>query len=163
MFKRLLPNLIVDSVFDITPELLLSKGMKGLLLDIDDTLVAHGGYEVNNELYEWLKKMKENGIEVMLISNNTRKRVSGFAKLFDLPYISRSFKPFTFPFNKAKRQFKLKSSELCMVGDQIFMDVLGANNAKVFSVLITPLSTRKGITIKARRFLEKPIIKRYYM
>ncbi len=161
MFKRLMPNLIVESVFDITPLLLNSKGIKGILLDIDDTLVAHGGFDINNNVVDWLSMMKQNGFKIMLISNNSKNRVSQFSKTFDLPYISRSLKPFKFPFSKAKRLFKLKSSELCMVGDQIFMDILGANNAKVYSVLVTPLSIRKGITIKARRYFEKPIIRKY--
>lgn len=161
MFKRLMPNLIVDSVFNVTPKLLNSKGIKGILLDIDDTLVAHGDFQINEKVNSWILDLKEKDFDIMLISNNSKKRVSEFAKTFDLPYISRSLKPFKFPFNKAKRVFKLKENELCMVGDQIFMDILGANNAKVYSVLITPLSERKGITIKARRYFEKPIIRKY--
>ena len=79
LLKKFLPNEHVKSVFDINPEVLKSKGIKGIITDLDNTLVAWDVKDATPEVIEWFKQMKENDIKVTIISNNNQERVKLFS------------------------------------------------------------------------------------
>jgi HAD superfamily phosphatase (TIGR01668 family) len=161
MNKNFIPNLIVKSIYDIEMDYLLSKGIKGLLLDIDDTLVPHGEPLLPQSLVDWLARLREKGFKIIFISNNNQHRVSSFAKKAGFDFVANALKPFSFGYTKAGKLINLKNNELCMVGDQIFTDIYGANRKNMHTILILPLSDRKGFFINLRRFFEKGIIEQY--
>lgn len=156
-----MPNLILPDVTQITAELLKKNGIRGIALDVDNTLTAHGSQELKAHIKTWLDEMKKNKLPMIIVSNNTKKRITPFAKMLGLPFISMSMKPLVRGFIAAQKKLGFKPSELAIVGDQIFTDVLGGNRAKMFSILVTPISADKGFSFKIRRRLEKPYIKRY--
>lgn len=161
MNRNLIPNLIVKSIYDIEVDYLNSKGIKGLLLDIDDTLVPHGEPLLPQSLVDWLVALTEKGFKIVFISNNNKKRVSEFAKKAGFAFVANALKPFSFGYTKAAKLLNLKNSELCMVGDQIFTDIYGANRKNMHTILILPLSNRKGFFIDLRRHFEKGVIEKY--
>ena len=106
---------------------------------------------------EWTHMVREAGIGIVIVSNNLKKRVAPFAAKFDLPYVTHGLKPLPWGFNKARRMLGNDSKNVLVVGDQIYTDILGANLAKMKSILLEPVEHGESLSIWFRRWLEKPV------
>jgi HAD superfamily phosphatase (TIGR01668 family) len=155
------PKLCLEKVTDITPELLRKNGIKGIVLDVDNTLTLHGSQEVKKEVLVWLENMKKEGILLTIVSNNYEKRVRPFAQRLGLEYVSFGCKPLTKGFTQACRKFSLRKEEIAVVGDQIYTDILGGNLKGMFTILVTPFELETGWTFRLKRSLEKIHIRKY--
>lgn len=155
------PKLILSDVTRLTADTLVSNGIKGLILDVDNTLTSHGSQLVAEHISDWLDEMKKNKIPMIIVSNNTKKRITPFAKLLGLPFISMGLKPLVRGFKAAAARLELKPNEIAIVGDQIFTDILGGNRAKMFTVLVKPILLEKSFSFRIRRKIEKRFISRY--
>ncbi len=156
----LMPTAAVRNVTDISIELVRELDTDAILLDVDNTLAPPTSHIPYEGVQEWIDMLKENGIQVVICSNNYRKRVRPFSDSVGLDCVAMSLKPFPFGFNRAKRKLKEKPQNVLVVGDQIYTDVLGANLAGMKSVLLVPRDEEKGITIWIRRRLEVNIRKK---
>lgn len=154
------PGYFVDSVFEITPEMLQKNHIKSVFIDIDDTLTAHGSPIIEKDIYNWINLMISKGIKIILVSNNFKKRVKKFAEKVSLPFVYLSCKPLPIGFFWALRKTKTPKNEAVIVGDQIFTDIFGANLFGMKSILVEPRSKSKTLSLKLKRALEKPIKKR---
>lgn len=153
----------VRSVCCISPQLLRKMGVKGLLLDIDNTLTTHDNPVPGKGVTEWIAQMKKAGIALRLVSNNHPPRVKPFAKLLGIPCICDSKKPLSDGFKRAQADMGLPKEALCVVGDQIFTDILGANLMGVKCIYVPPMEHEKTAFFKFKRFMEKPFLpKNYY-
>jgi len=159
----LTPTLFAETVFDIDFSMLIKKGIKVLIFDIDNTLAATSVKKPSKEIVEWLAAVKAKGFKVCFVSNNSKRRVHDFSDGLDVFYLHRALKPFTVSFLRVAKKYNAKNEEVCVIGDQIFTDIWGANWAKMMSVLIAPLSDDEGFGIKLKRFLEKVILKQKFM
>lgn len=151
----------VKSVCDITPELLYSMGVQGLLLDIDNTLTTHDNPVPPEEVIDWILEMRRMGIQMQLISNNHESRVVPFAEQLGIPYVCESLKPLGKGFRKALQRMHLKKEQVCVVGDQLYTDILGANLFHVKSIYVKPIQreTWKGHEfLVIKRILEVPFL-----
>lgn len=157
----LLPDLMLSSVFDVTPELLERYHKKAILLDVDNTLTTYGHPEPASGVREWIEQMRAKGIPMVIVSNNTNKRVAPFAKLLGLDYEYWSFKPLPKGIRRACRKLGCSAGEVAIVGDQIFTDVLGGNLAGAMTILVEPFVLEQSRLFKLRRRLEKRHIERY--
>lgn len=156
------PTMSMKRVTDITQEVLEKLEVKAILLDIDNTLTAQDKYELFEGVTCWLEMIKSSNIEVILVSNNYKRRVQKFAESVNLPFVHFSTKPFPFGFLRAKRLIKSKTSNILVVGDQVFTDILGANLALMKSILLEPQIEDKKISFaRFKRLLERPIRKKY--
>lgn len=157
----LYPNLYLNSVKEITQELLSEKGIKGIILDVDNTLIDY--YKnMPKGIQEWCKKMQGNGIKFCIVSNSNKKeKVENVAKLLNVPYIFFAKKPLKIGLNRAKKIMDLQSNEIAVAGDQIFTDVLGANRCKMFSILVEPIEEKDIFITIIKRPIENAIKKRY--
>ncbi len=158
-------TIAVRSVCDITPELLRTMGVKGLLLDIDNTLTTHDNPVPAAGVREWVNKMKMAGIRLRLISNNHEPRVMPFAKLLGIPCVCESLKPLGRGFRMAMKQMNLPKEQLCVVGDQIYTDIWGANLFRVKSIYVKPMQREnwKGHEFLCiKRVLEVPFLPKRY-
>lgn len=153
------PGYFVDSVLEISPEVLKANHIKSIFIDIDDTLTAHGSPIIEEDVRGWIDLMISKGINIIMVSNNFKKRVQKFAKKISLPFIYLSCKPLPIGFFWALRKTKTPKNEAIIVGDQIFTDILGANLFGVKSILVEPRSKSKSLSLKLKRLLEKPIKK----
>src|SRR5699024_1650018 len=124
-----LPNKHVNHIYDITPAFLQSKNIKGMIVDLDNTLLPWGMAHATEEVIEWLRKMKEASIQVTILSNNNADRVFIFAETLEAPFVSRAKKPVRRAFLKAQKMMNLNKEEIIVVGDQLLTDVLGGNRA----------------------------------
>ncbi len=105
--------------------------------------------------------MKNNGIKIVLVSNNFRDRVGKFAKQLSVPYICMGMKPLPFGIKKAIKMLNISIQNLLVVGDQIFTDVWGANRAGVYSILVKQIARHEEIQIVLKRKLEKIVLRSY--
>jgi HAD superfamily phosphatase (TIGR01668 family) len=163
MFKRLMPDNIFGSFRELTPEYLKELGVVALLLDIDNTLVTYDDLDPTKEVKEWLLNMKENGIKLAFVSNNSDpSRVERFNKGFGFYATSRSKKPLPTGFNRALDNLGVKAENAAALGDQIFTDVWAAKNVGAYAFLVPPIKDKTTLFFKTKRWLEKPVIKKYY-
>ena len=118
------PEYVFKDVTHITPEFLAGKGIRALVLDIDNTLTADRSQELPDEVAGWLAQMKEAGIGLTIVSNGAEKRVRPFAKKLGLAYLYRSAKPLPFALMVARRRMGVKRKQMAMVGDQLYACLL---------------------------------------
>lgn len=159
---RLVPDKILASVGDITPELLISEGVKGLVLDIDNTLAPRHVPMPDETIIKWIKAMKKAGTKLYIISNNRTNRVTKFAKALELPFLCNGMKPFPRSFRRAMREMGVDPKSVVAVGDQIYTDVLGAHTAGIRAWLVLPIDPHENPFTRLRRQFEKPFVKKYY-
>ncbi|CQR46917.1 Phosphoglycolate phosphatase [Paraliobacillus sp. PM-2] len=158
MLKRFLPNQHVQDIFEINPTMLKQKGIKGIITDLDNTLVAWNVPDATPEIVEWFNKMEENGIRVTIISNNNEKRVKLFSEPLKTPFVYSARKPFAKAFKKAAKQMKLSKDEIVVVGDQLMTDVLGGNSAGFYTILVVPIVKTDGVWTRINRRIERKIL-----
>lgn len=153
------PKLMLDNVKEITHELLVSNNIKGLILDIDNTLVPNHVAEVDDDTLAWIDKIKASGIKLCIVSNGAKKRVVKFNDKLKLDAVHRALKPRAGAFEKARRIMGLESRNIAVIGDQIFTDVYGGNKAGMFTILVKPIDKREGMFVRLKRIPEKRILK----
>src|SRR5574342_578194 len=129
LLKHFLPDQHVKSIFDITPESLKEKGVKGIITDLDNTLVEWDRPNATPKLIEWFDNMRKNEILVTIVSNNNENRVKSFSDPLQIPFIFQARKPMGRAFNKALKQMGLRKDETVVIGDQLLTDVLGGNRS----------------------------------
>lgn len=152
----------VRSVCSITPQMLRSMGVEGLLLDIDNTLTTHDNPVPAEGVMEWIGRMKAAGIQMRLVSNNHPPRVEPFAELLGIPCVCDSKKPLSSGFSRAMASMGLPKDRLCVIGDQIYTDILGANWFGVKSIYVPPMELEKTAFFKFKRTMEKPFLPKNY-
>lgn len=158
MLKLFLPDEHVKSIFDITPEQLSERGVKGIITDLDNTLVAWDQADATPEIREWFLAMKDNNILVTIVSNNNEARVSEFSKPIGVPFIHRAKKPMGNAFRKALNIMKLGKDEVVVIGDQIMTDVFGAKRAGLHAILVVPVAQTDGFWTKFNRGIERKLL-----
>ena len=154
--RMLHPDFHVKRVQNIDLNLLKEQGIKLIIFDIDNTLALHNGKEPAEGILQWIKTVNEQGFRCCMVSNNKRARVEEFNKLFEFYVIYLAMKPLRGAFLKATAQMGVNPSQSCVVGDQLFSDILGANWAGMVSVLVDRLSNAdEGSFIRLKRKIER--------
>ena len=158
---KIYPDLYLESVKNINPTLLKKNNIKGLILDVDNTLIDY--YRTMPDGAEaWCKNIKDEGIQCMIVSNSNKKdKVETVAKKLEIKYILFAKKPLKSGFLRAAKQMNLNPEEIAAVGDQIFTDVIGSNRCNMFSILVKPIAKKDLILTLVKRPLENIVIKRY--
>lgn len=154
------PTYMVESIYNITPEELKKRGKKVVFADLDNTLIAWNHPHATQELRSWLKELDENGIEVIVLSNNNRSRVEKAVSDLEVTHIPAAFKPRRKGFQKAFETVNHKKENIIMIGDQVITDIIGANRFKIDSVLVKPILDSDAWNTKFNRFVEYNILKR---
>lgn len=160
MLKKFYPYEYVDSVFSIDYNKLYNKGYRGVIFDIDNTLVHHGD-DSTKEIDALFKKIQNIGFKTLLLSNNNEERVKRFTKNIDSLYICDAEKPKVTNYLKAVEMMNIKKEEVLFIGDQVFTDILGANKSGIANILVKFIQTQNETKIGKKRQLEKIILKFY--
>lgn len=158
MLSSFKPTWMVESIYQITPEQLKRENIKAVLTDLDNTLIAWNNPEATEETIAWIKLMKKNDIKVVILSNNSRKRVKKIASILELDFIPRALKPLTRGFKKALKDYPYSEEEWLMVGDQVITDIRGANKAGIRTVLVKPILDSDAWNTRLNRFVELKIM-----
>ncbi|WP_226583218.1 YqeG family HAD IIIA-type phosphatase [Halobacillus litoralis] len=158
MLNKFLPDEHVPSVFDIDPEQLKAKGIRGVITDLDNTLVAWDVPDATEDIKRWFEKMDDHGIQVTIASNNNETRVKLFSEPLDASFIYSARKPLSKAFKKAQKQMNLNKDEIAVIGDQLLTDVLGGNSAGFHTILVVPIVQTDGFFTKINRKIERRIL-----
>ena len=157
MSFSLLPELMTESVTNLTPEFLQRRGIRLLMLDFDNTIVPYTTDIPTGTMEAWLHEMLNSEVKVCVVSNSKRDRVKVFCGKYGIPCITHSKKPFAKGITECLDRFGLSVSVCALAGDQIFTDTLGANCAGLTSILVKPINNH-NFWLKARHVLEQPFI-----
>ncbi len=163
MFKKFYPTVYHPSIYTVDFSNVYSKGIKGLIVDIDNTLVEHDA-PVNEKAIGLFKNLHSLGFKTCLISNNNEERVKPFATAVESDYIFNAHKPSKESYEKAIAQLGFCKDEVIFIGDQLFTDIFGANNIGIKSILVKPIKIDPHFYIRLKRWGEKiviPFYKRY--
>ena len=158
--KILYPDLLYDKIEDIDLDALRQKGIKGFILDIDNTLVVPHT-PADERAKAFVNKLVSAGFKACIVSNNIPARAKSFADGVGLDWVCDGNKPSAKPFRLAVEKLQLKNEEIAVVGDQIFTDVWGGNRQKMITILVTPICDKENYFVKFKRILEKLVMKGY--
>lgn len=167
MLECYYPYEYADSVFSIDYQKLYDKGFRGIIFDIDNTLVHHGDNS-NPKIDALFQKIQGIGLKTLLLSNNDEERIQRFIKNIDTPYICDANKPDPKGYLKAVELLGIKKEEAVVIGDQMFTDILGANRSGIASILVKFIKLDSETRIGKRRYLEYLLLelwkhqKKYY-
>lgn len=153
MLECFYPYEYADSVFSIDYKKLYDQGFRGILFDIDNTLVHHGD-DSTPEIDSLFSRIQSTGLKTILISNNDEARVKRFIKNIDTLYICDADKPNTAAYLKAVKMLDIRKKEALVIGDQMFIDILGANKSGLASILVKFIKLESETKIGKRRYLE---------
>lgn len=162
MLHLFLPTRHVDSFLDITPEVLKQLGKKGVIIDLDNTLIAWNEKHATEDVLQWLASMKENDIKVIVFSNNNEDRVTLFANPLEIPFVHYARKPLKRGFRKAIDILGMDKSEIVVIGDQLLTDILGGNRSGLDTILVVPLVQSDAKITRFNRNLERVILNHFY-
>lgn len=159
MFKKFIPYAHSQSIYEIEMDFYKRNGIKTLFMDLDNTLDSYRAREPKPQTIEYVSKLKKNDITPIIISNNKAKRVSGYANLLGVEFLSSARKPFSRRIKAEIARRNLKKDEVMLVGDQLMTDVLAAKGAGIKVVLTEKLVKEDQWTTHINRLIDRPIRK----
>ncbi|MFA5535591.1 MAG: YqeG family HAD IIIA-type phosphatase [Bacillota bacterium] len=160
MFKSLMPAYYVDQLKDVPLAKLRDRGIKGLIIDLDNTITHWNSNNLNQDIFAWFKELKKFEFKPCLVSNNNHERVSKVAEQLKIPFVPSAGKPFRKAFFKGMEVLNTEAAETAVIGDQIFTDVLGGNRSRLLTILVMPLDRNEFIGTRFMRQLEKLVLKK---
>ena len=156
-----MPDLYLDDIYCITPEHLCQRGIKAVLLDIDNTLVTYDDPMPTESVLNWLRTLNNAGIAAAFISNNHKDRVELFNSELNFFATWDSHKPSGKCYRAAMKHLGTDVTNTAVIGDQVFTDVWSAKRLGLYAILVKPIKDKTSLFFKSKRALEKPILKRY--
>lgn len=150
------PREYLDSIYQIDFDRLKSRGIGAIIMDMDETLLPREMIDITPVLFSFIQELREIGFGICLVSNSAHpERVDYVSRTLRIPSITMAAKPLPFAFDKALHMLKAKREEAVVIGDQLFMDVLGGNLAGIYTILVRPMSKEKFWLRQWMRVAEK--------
>lgn len=162
MCKRFVPEYYFETFDMASAEFLLSIGVKGIVLDVDNTLEPYENPKPTEKVIKWFETLKEAGIKAAIVSNNGSERIDLFNEELGLVAYSKSGKPKKKNVLRALSDIGVAKEDAIFMGDQVFTDVWAAHNAGIRAILIPPIRDKRDLLTRFKRLLEKPILKKYW-
>ncbi len=160
MFKNFYPKEDAESAYSIDYGRLYENGYRGIIFDIDNTLVKHGA-PATKEAIELVDRLRRMGFAICFLSNNNKDRVSGFCEMLDAAYICKAGKPKKKGYEAAMKLLGTTVEQTVSIGDQIFTDIWGANRSGLYTVLVKQIDKEEEFQIVLKRKLERIILHFY--
>ncbi len=146
--ENFIPDIYQKSIYHIDYDKLLDDGIKCLLLDLDNTCVPYKDKEPNKKLMELFETLKDMGFKLIIFSNAPKKRIAPFKKKLNVDSLARARKPLKKNFLKVIKMFNYELSDVAIVGDQLYKDILGGNKIGIKTILVNPMSKDDMILTK---------------
>ncbi|MCR4430744.1 MAG: YqeG family HAD IIIA-type phosphatase [Tepidanaerobacteraceae bacterium] len=159
MLKLLLPDLYLDNIYNLDFEYLKKNNIKGLLIDLDNTLLPWDCSDISQDLMDWIKKCKDWGLSLCIVSNNRARRINECASRMGIPAVTRAIKPCKKAFLKGLNILGINNDQVAVIGDQIFTDVFGAKRMGMLAIMVKPASKKEFIWTKLMRIVENIVLK----
>ena len=135
-----IPDIYQKSIYHIDYENLLDSGIKCLLIDLDNTCAPYRDKLPNKKLIEFIEELKDKGFKIIIFSNATKRRIEPFKKALNVDCLARAGKPSKRNFLKIMKLFNYKLSDMAIIGDQLYKDILGGNKVGITTILVNPMS-----------------------
>lgn len=161
MLQRFYPDQEADSAYNIDYQGLYEQGYRGVIFDIDNTLVPHGA-PATEKAKAFFARLRGIGFQTMLLSNNKEPRVQPFADEVGSPYLYKAGKPGRRGYEEAMKRMGTRAGNTVFVGDQLFTDVWGAKKTRIRTFLVKPIHPREEIQIVLKRYLERVVLFFYH-
>lgn len=161
MNNNLIPKIHINSPYELDTEILKKNSIKGIIIDIDNTLVPYAEKYADQRVIDLIEKLKHQGFKICILSNGTKNRVKVFNKDIKLPALHNAGKPRKSAFKKAVALLGTEPQNTAVIGDQIFTDILGGNRLGLFTVLVVPMSSKEFIWTRLVRQIEKLVLFKY--
>ena len=161
MALKFVPEYYFKTFNEASADFLTSIGVKGIVLDVDNTLEPYENPLPGDHVKEWLTELKEQGISAAIVSNNGGERINLFNSELGLPVYYKAKKPFKKNVLNAMKDMGTDKSNTILMGDQVFTDVWAAHNTGIRAILVPPIKDKTDVFTKFKRLLEKPILKKY--
>lgn len=157
MLHAFYPDEYLESTYSIPFETLYEEGYKGLIFDIDNTLVPHGA-KADQRAIALFERLKKVGFSCCLLSNNKEPRVKSFHDAVKVAYIFNAKKPSVRNYKEAMKKMNTDTTNTIFIGDQVFTDIYGAKRAGLRTILVKPIHPKEEIQIVLKRYLEKVVL-----
>jgi HAD superfamily phosphatase (TIGR01668 family) len=149
------PDRFAPRLHDVLHEDLEAAGIRGLIVDLDNTLLGFQETELGHEHLSWVARAHDRGFRIVMLSNNQSQRVNGVAAQLKVECIPNALKPLPFGFLRAKRRLQMRRHEIAVVGDQLFTDVLGGKLCGLYTILTEPIESKDFPVTRFFRFFER--------
>ena len=159
MKRFITPSWTINSVYDIKPQDLIEKGYRAAIIDLDNTVIAWNNADYTPEMAAWIEAMQQAGVQIYILSNNTNERVAKVAEPLGIGYTAGALKPRRKNFQVALDALGTTQADTIMIGDQVMTDVIGANRAKLASILVKPIAQHDNVYTWLNRTLERVALK----
>jgi HAD superfamily phosphatase (TIGR01668 family) len=153
------PDRFAPRLRDVPHAELAAAGIRGLIVDLDNTLLGFRETELTQEHVDWVTEAKARGFRIVMLSNNFSERVRALAAQLDVVCFPNALKPLPFGFLRAKRSLRLRRREIAVVGDQLFTDVLGGKLCGLYTILTEPIEMKDFAVTRVFRFFERLILR----
>lgn len=161
MLQTFYPSTECNSTYDIDFQRMYDLGYRGIIFDIDNTLIPHGA-PADEKAIALFEKLREIGFQTLLLSNNKEPRVKSFCEQVGSDYIFKAGKPKKTGYEIAMERMGTTKETTFFVGDQLFTDVWGAKRTGLYSVLVKPIHPKEEIQIVLKRYLERIVLFFYH-
>lgn len=161
MSFRFVPEYYFESFDCADADFLRSIGIKGIILDVDNTLEPYENPKPGVHVIAWLDSLRERGIKAAIVSNNDAERIELFNSEIGLPTFSKSGKPSKKRLLLAMEAMGTTEKDTILMGDQIFTDVWAAHNARIPAILVPPINDKRDMLTRFKRLLERPVMRKY--
>ena len=161
MALKFVPEYYFKTFNEASADFLTSIGVKGIVLDVDNTLEPYENPLPGDHVKQWLTELKEQGISAAIVSNNGGERINLFNSELGLPVYYKAKKPFKKNVLNAMKDMGTDKSNTILMGDQVFTDVWAAHNTGIRAILVPPIKDKTDVFTKFKRLLEKPILQKY--
>lgn len=156
--EKYIPDIYQKSIYSIDYQKLLNRGIKCILIDLDNTLVAPSIKYPNKKIKDLFSELKEMGFRVILFSNGSKRRLKPFKEQLEVEAIYRAFKPSPKKFLQILEQYHYNESQVAMIGDQLLTDIAGGNKVGITTILINQVSSHDEFVTKFNRIIERRIL-----
>ena len=154
------PDVMKEDIYQITPRMFTNRGIRFIMLDVDNTIAPYTTNEASPRLKSWVEDMKKAGLELFILSNNKGGRPAIFSEALGLPYVKKAWKPFTKVAKAVLAEREVEPSEAAVIGDQVYTDTLCGRSLGAFTVLVHPIEF-SNIWLRLRYWLEFPFRLKY--
>lgn len=160
MSKLITPDWTINSVYHLSPQMLFEQEISGLIVDLDNTLLAWNEYNLSQRMKDWIETMQKSSIQIFIVSNNNHSRVEKAIVGLEKPvgFFAQALKPRNKGFQLALDHFKMDKDKVAVVGDQLITDVIGAKRMGLRVILVKPLVPHDNIYTWVNRTMEKALL-----
>lgn len=160
MMAKLKPDYLIFSPFTLTVEMFRAKKIKGIIMDVDNTIISWRDKIVSEEVKQWFRELKSSGIEIVLLSNNTNTRIGPIAQQIEVPFVANAKKPSAYGVKKALEILTMEEQSILLIGDQLLTDISAGKKTAVQTMLVKPM-TSDMIPTYILRLVEKILLRSY--